>query len=143
MRCITVLQEVAVRQSFHRPSIQTTQAFMLTFRDQTRNISLLKHIHRRSRVPSMTLFVFSQYNEELHYVEPCLNGTLVQADVTNKDVSTFLHLHLHLRLFFFFFNLNGGLCLELPQGILSILIVCDFMSVVNVSSSLSPAPPSL
>uniref|UniRef100_A0A674MQ83 Calcium voltage-gated channel auxiliary subunit alpha2delta 3 n=1 Tax=Takifugu rubripes TaxID=31033 RepID=A0A674MQ83_TAKRU len=26
------------------------------------------------------------YNEELHYVEPCLNGTLVQADVTNKDV---------------------------------------------------------
>uniref|UniRef100_A0A7N8XJU6 Calcium voltage-gated channel auxiliary subunit alpha2delta 3 n=1 Tax=Mastacembelus armatus TaxID=205130 RepID=A0A7N8XJU6_9TELE len=27
------------------------------------------------------------YNEELHYVEPCLNGTLVQADVTNKDVS--------------------------------------------------------
>uniref|UniRef100_A0A8C2AGH6 Calcium voltage-gated channel auxiliary subunit alpha2delta 3 n=1 Tax=Cyprinus carpio TaxID=7962 RepID=A0A8C2AGH6_CYPCA len=29
------------------------------------------------------------YNEELHYVEPCLNGTLVQADVTNKDVSKF------------------------------------------------------
>uniref|UniRef100_A0AAQ5ZA38 VWFA domain-containing protein n=1 Tax=Amphiprion ocellaris TaxID=80972 RepID=A0AAQ5ZA38_AMPOC len=27
------------------------------------------------------------YNEELHYVEPCLNGTLVQADITNKDVS--------------------------------------------------------
>uniref|UniRef100_A0A8C4H7W2 Calcium voltage-gated channel auxiliary subunit alpha2delta 3 n=1 Tax=Dicentrarchus labrax TaxID=13489 RepID=A0A8C4H7W2_DICLA len=26
------------------------------------------------------------YNEELHYVEPCLNGTLVQADVTNKDL---------------------------------------------------------
>ncbi|KAG9332435.1 hypothetical protein JZ751_014533, partial [Albula glossodonta] len=25
------------------------------------------------------------YNEELHYVEPCLNGTLVQADITNKD----------------------------------------------------------
>ncbi|XP_056432369.1 voltage-dependent calcium channel subunit alpha-2/delta-3-like [Gadus chalcogrammus] len=25
------------------------------------------------------------YNEELHYVEKCLNGTLVQADVTNKD----------------------------------------------------------
>uniref|UniRef100_A0A3Q2YIU5 Calcium voltage-gated channel auxiliary subunit alpha2delta 3 n=1 Tax=Hippocampus comes TaxID=109280 RepID=A0A3Q2YIU5_HIPCM len=25
------------------------------------------------------------YNEELHYVEPCLNGTLVQADVANKD----------------------------------------------------------
>ncbi|MGH0140673.1 UNVERIFIED_CONTAM: hypothetical protein FKN15_037781, partial [Acipenser sinensis] len=25
------------------------------------------------------------YNEELHYVEPCLNGTLVQADRTNKD----------------------------------------------------------
>uniref|UniRef100_A0A6Q2Z4H2 VWFA domain-containing protein n=1 Tax=Esox lucius TaxID=8010 RepID=A0A6Q2Z4H2_ESOLU len=25
------------------------------------------------------------YNEELHYVEPCLNGTLVQADVTNKN----------------------------------------------------------
>lgn len=32
-------------------------------------------------------FVFFQYNEELHYVESCLNGTLVQADVTNKDVS--------------------------------------------------------
>lgn len=31
--------------------------------------------------------VILQYNEELHYVEPCLNGTLVQADVTNKDVS--------------------------------------------------------
>lgn len=27
-----------------------------------------------------------QYNEELHYVEPCLNGTLVQADRTNKEV---------------------------------------------------------
>ncbi|XP_066499389.1 voltage-dependent calcium channel subunit alpha-2/delta-3 isoform X2 [Hoplias malabaricus] len=25
------------------------------------------------------------YNEEFRYVEPCLNGTLVQADVTNKD----------------------------------------------------------
>ncbi|XP_072569227.1 voltage-dependent calcium channel subunit alpha-2/delta-3 isoform X2 [Paramormyrops kingsleyae] len=25
------------------------------------------------------------YNEELHYVEPCLNGTLVQADITNKE----------------------------------------------------------
>ncbi|KAL6038637.1 hypothetical protein STEG23_019620, partial [Scotinomys teguina] len=25
------------------------------------------------------------YNEELHYVEPCLNGTLVQADRTNKE----------------------------------------------------------
>ncbi|XP_064162673.1 voltage-dependent calcium channel subunit alpha-2/delta-3-like isoform X1 [Anguilla rostrata] len=25
------------------------------------------------------------YNEEIHYVEPCLNGTLVQADKTNKD----------------------------------------------------------
>uniref|UniRef100_A0AAY4EF57 VWFA domain-containing protein n=1 Tax=Denticeps clupeoides TaxID=299321 RepID=A0AAY4EF57_9TELE len=25
------------------------------------------------------------YNEELHYVEPCLNETLVQADLTNKD----------------------------------------------------------
>uniref|UniRef100_A0A8C9VAU5 Calcium voltage-gated channel auxiliary subunit alpha2delta 3 n=1 Tax=Scleropages formosus TaxID=113540 RepID=A0A8C9VAU5_SCLFO len=25
------------------------------------------------------------YNEELHYVEPCLNGTLVQADISNKD----------------------------------------------------------
>lgn len=34
-------------------------------------------------------FVFFQYNEELHYVESCLNGTLVQADVTNKDVSLF------------------------------------------------------
>uniref|UniRef100_A0AAQ6IGU5 VWFA domain-containing protein n=1 Tax=Anabas testudineus TaxID=64144 RepID=A0AAQ6IGU5_ANATE len=29
------------------------------------------------------------YNEELHYVEPCLNGTLVQADITNKDVKKF------------------------------------------------------
>lgn len=38
----------------------------------------------------MAVFVFFQYNEELHYVEPCLNGTLVQADVTNKDVSSFL-----------------------------------------------------
>ncbi len=37
----------------------------------------------------MYLFCMWQYNEELHYVEPCLNGTLVQADVTNKDVSTF------------------------------------------------------
>lgn len=34
-----------------------------------------------------TPFVSFQYNEELHYVEPCLNGTLVQADITNKDVS--------------------------------------------------------
>lgn len=33
--------------------------------------------------------LFHQYNEELHYVEPCLNGTLVQADVTNKDVRFF------------------------------------------------------
>lgn len=49
----------------------------------------------------MTLSVFSQYNEELHYVEPCLNGTLVQADVTNKDVSSFLHLHLFCFVLFF------------------------------------------
>lgn len=31
-------------------------------------------------------FFSFQYNEELHYVEPCLNGTLVQADRTNKEV---------------------------------------------------------
>ncbi|KAB0378525.1 hypothetical protein FD755_010103, partial [Muntiacus reevesi] len=31
------------------------------------------------------------YNEELHYVEPCLNGTLVQADRTNKEL-TFIYL---------------------------------------------------
>lgn len=31
--------------------------------------------------------ILLQYNEEIQYVEPCLNGTLVQADVTNKDVS--------------------------------------------------------
>lgn len=31
-------------------------------------------------------FISFQYNEELHYVEPCLNGTLVQADRTNKEV---------------------------------------------------------
>lgn len=30
---------------------------------------------------------FPQYNQEIHYVEPCLNGTLVRADRTNKDVS--------------------------------------------------------
>ncbi|XP_076133228.1 voltage-dependent calcium channel subunit alpha-2/delta-3 [Alosa pseudoharengus] len=35
------------------------------------------------------------YNEELHYVEPCLNGTLVQADVTNKD-----HFREHLNKLF-------------------------------------------
>lgn len=29
-----------------------------------------------------------QYNQEIHYVEPCLNGTLVRADTTNKDVSS-------------------------------------------------------
>ncbi|XP_053340025.1 voltage-dependent calcium channel subunit alpha-2/delta-3 [Clarias gariepinus] len=35
------------------------------------------------------------YNQEIHYVEPCLNGTLVQADKTNKD-----HFRAHLdRLF--------------------------------------------
>lgn len=33
------------------------------------------------------LFVFPQYNQEIHYVEPCLNGTLVRADRTNKNVS--------------------------------------------------------
>lgn len=32
-------------------------------------------------------FAFPQYNQEIHYVEPCLNGTLVRADRTNKDVS--------------------------------------------------------
>lgn len=32
------------------------------------------------------LFCYLQYNEELHYVEPCLNGTLVQADRANKEV---------------------------------------------------------
>lgn len=31
--------------------------------------------------------VFPQYNQEIHYVEPCLNGTLVRADRTNKNVS--------------------------------------------------------
>uniref|UniRef100_A0AAQ4QL88 Calcium voltage-gated channel auxiliary subunit alpha2delta 3 n=1 Tax=Gasterosteus aculeatus aculeatus TaxID=481459 RepID=A0AAQ4QL88_GASAC len=37
------------------------------------------------------------YNEELHYVEPCLNGTLVQADVTNKDVSELFVVVINLR----------------------------------------------
>ncbi|XP_031422184.1 voltage-dependent calcium channel subunit alpha-2/delta-3 isoform X2 [Clupea harengus] len=35
------------------------------------------------------------YNEELHYVEPCLNETLVQADVANKD-----HFREHLNKLF-------------------------------------------
>ncbi|KAI4824538.1 hypothetical protein KUCAC02_013042 [Chaenocephalus aceratus] len=35
------------------------------------------------------------YNEELHYVESCLNGTLVQADVPNKD-----HFREHLQKLF-------------------------------------------
>uniref|UniRef100_A0AAR2IQG5 VWFA domain-containing protein n=1 Tax=Pygocentrus nattereri TaxID=42514 RepID=A0AAR2IQG5_PYGNA len=38
------------------------------------------------------------YNQEIHYVEPCLNGTLVQADRTNKDVSLSLSLTLPLSL---------------------------------------------
>lgn len=33
------------------------------------------------------LLVSPQYNQEIHYVEPCLNGTLVRSDRTNKDVS--------------------------------------------------------
>lgn len=33
------------------------------------------------------MVTFPQYNQEIHYVEPCLNGTLVRADRTNKDVS--------------------------------------------------------
>uniref|UniRef100_A0A8C0ISC4 Calcium voltage-gated channel auxiliary subunit alpha2delta 3 n=1 Tax=Chelonoidis abingdonii TaxID=106734 RepID=A0A8C0ISC4_CHEAB len=35
------------------------------------------------------------YNEELHYVEPCLNGTLVQADRANKE-----HFREHLNKLF-------------------------------------------
>ncbi|KAG8523898.1 Voltage-dependent calcium channel subunit alpha-2/delta-3, partial [Galemys pyrenaicus] len=35
--------------------------------------------------PTCTGLYISKYNEELHYVEPCLNGTLVQADRTNKE----------------------------------------------------------
>lgn len=38
-------------------------------------------------MPLTSLCVILQYNQEIHYVEPCLNGTLVQADKTNKDVS--------------------------------------------------------
>lgn len=44
---ITALQVVAVLQSFRQLSIQTSQANVLTFGYQTRNISLLKHIHQR------------------------------------------------------------------------------------------------
>lgn len=33
------------------------------------------------------MMVSLQYNQEIHYVEPCLNGTLVRADRANKDVS--------------------------------------------------------
>lgn len=33
------------------------------------------------------MWLFPQYNQEIHYVEPCLNGTLVRADKNNKDVS--------------------------------------------------------
>lgn len=58
-----------------------------TFFNIRLNISLL--IELIKRITLMNYFVFFQYNEELHYVEPCLNGTLVQADVTNKDVSLF------------------------------------------------------
>lgn len=81
----------------------------------------------------MTLFAFFQYNEELHYVEPCLNGTLVQADVTNKDVSSFPRLHFSFK--------NDALYLAPAQGNLSILIVSYTVSVVNVSSSLSLSNP--
>ncbi|KAF3856312.1 hypothetical protein F7725_017035, partial [Dissostichus mawsoni] len=35
------------------------------------------------------------YNQEIHYVEPCLNGTLVRADRTNKD-----HFREHLKKLF-------------------------------------------
>uniref|UniRef100_A0A8C2ZE66 Calcium channel, voltage dependent, alpha2/delta subunit 3 n=1 Tax=Cyclopterus lumpus TaxID=8103 RepID=A0A8C2ZE66_CYCLU len=31
------------------------------------------------------------YNQEIHYVEPCLNGTLVRADRTNKDTALFFN----------------------------------------------------
>lgn len=42
----------------------------------------------------LMLFIFPQYNQEIHYVEPCLNGTLVRADRNNKDVSLYSNWHL-------------------------------------------------
>lgn len=41
----------------------------------------------RNRLHWCNFRTFPQYNQEIHYVEPCLNGTLVRADRTNKDVS--------------------------------------------------------
>ncbi|KAB0366676.1 hypothetical protein FD754_010832 [Muntiacus muntjak] len=40
------------------------------------------------------------YNEELHYVEPCLNGTLVQADRTNKELTFIYLINPYVRVFF-------------------------------------------
>uniref|UniRef100_A0A8C9VHR3 Calcium channel, voltage dependent, alpha2/delta subunit 3 n=1 Tax=Scleropages formosus TaxID=113540 RepID=A0A8C9VHR3_SCLFO len=37
------------------------------------------------------------YNHEIHYVEPCLNGTLVQAHKTNKDVMNAVNVSLHFQ----------------------------------------------
>ncbi|KFO25180.1 Voltage-dependent calcium channel subunit alpha-2/delta-3 [Fukomys damarensis] len=45
------------------------------------NVALYSHSH----VASLCATDPEKYNEELHYVEPCLNGTLVQADRTNKE----------------------------------------------------------
>uniref|UniRef100_A0A670YLP3 Calcium voltage-gated channel auxiliary subunit alpha2delta 3 n=1 Tax=Pseudonaja textilis TaxID=8673 RepID=A0A670YLP3_PSETE len=62
------------------------------------------------------------YNEKLHYVEPCLNGTLVQADRANKE-----HFREHLDKLF-------------AKGIamLNIALVEAFNVLSDVSSSILP-----
>lgn len=66
-----------------------------------------------SVIALIVLSVFFQYNEELHYVEPCLNGTLVQADVPNKDVSLSFLVSCH---FSHFSSLENHWCLKLWSG---------------------------
>uniref|UniRef100_A0A4W5RCH3 Calcium channel, voltage dependent, alpha2/delta subunit 3 n=1 Tax=Hucho hucho TaxID=62062 RepID=A0A4W5RCH3_9TELE len=50
-------------------------------RDTQRPLSIWEYFSS-SFYPSP--YVCSQYNQEIHYVEPCLNGTLVRADINNK-----------------------------------------------------------
>lgn len=94
MSVITVLQALGIlctEQCVHVCAVSIKMS-------EVSNISLhlkhkIRHICKYSTCKSTKncnfnyYFCFLQYNEELHYVESCLNGTLVQADVPNKDVS--------------------------------------------------------
>lgn len=110
---ITALQEVAVLQSFRQLSIQTSQANVLTFGYQTRNKT---HSSKVNNAIDDSICVL-----------PVQRGTALRGALPERNAGPSRRHQQRCGRFssfsFFFFFFNSGLCLEIPQGNLSIFVI--------------------